>query len=70
MIKNENKDLYELLQRVIPEIPDQATKLVLTLEMGCHPVIECEFIVSANIGTEIHEQKYTLTPIDGTLIVR
>ena len=70
MLKNENKDLFELLRQVIPEIPEQCIKLVLTLEHGSCPVVECEFLVRAKIGVETHEQKYRLTPIDGTLTVR
>lgn len=70
MVKNENKDLFELLKRVVPEIPQQTTRLVLTLEHGSCPVIECQFLVTAKIGVETHEQKYKLTPIDGTLVVR
>jgi hypothetical protein len=70
MVKNENADLFQMLRNAVPEIPEKTTRLVLTLEHGSCPVIECQFLVKANIGFETHEQKYKLTPIDGTLVVR
>ena len=70
MVNNENKDLFELLRNAVPEIPERTTRLVLTLEHGSCPVIECEFLVRAPIGVETHGQKYKLTPIDGTIVVR
>ena len=70
MMNHHGRDLFKLLRSVIPDIPEDATKLVLTLEVGSFPVIECRFVVRETARVELRERKYTLTPIDGTPNVR
>ena len=63
-------NIFEALRRLIPDIPENSTRLSVHLRMDSAPVVECEFIVKKAIGIETHEQRFTLQPIKNSLVVR
>lgn len=64
------RDLFNTMRRLIPDIPENSTRLTLHLRMDSVPVVECEFIVKKAIGIETHEQRFTLQPVKNSLVVR
>jgi len=64
------RELFNAMRRLIPDIPENSTRLTLHLRMDSIPVIECEFIVKKAIGIETHEQRFTLKAIENSLVAR
>ena len=59
-----NRALLKVLRDVIPGIPPDCTRLVLKLEAGTGPIIECDSVVkNAGVPTYRHA-RFEVTAID------
>ena len=61
--KVHSRDLFAVLRRMIPNIPEKTTKLTITLELNEAARFTCEAFAEIGESGEFESKQYTLSEV-------